>query len=290
MTQSTVGPTISQSSTPVAYAWDAAARGWNQNAALVRAWLRGATDAMLDAAGVVLGARVLDVAAGTGDQTLDIAERVGPGGDVLATDISPGILALADENLRGAGLTQARTRVADAQALGLAGAGFDAAVSRLGLMFCPVPLLALREIRLALRPDGRFSALVFAGPQANPCLGILARTAQRHAGVTPGDPFTAGSLMSLGKPGLLAQLLQEAGFVDIEVQGVAAPFCLPSAHDYVEFARISATPIIEMLKGLSTAAQAAAWDDMEHQLEAFSTPDGWQGPNQLLLGSARTAA
>ena len=83
--------------------WDASARSWNDHTPRIRAWLRSGTDAMLDMAGVRLGARVLDVAAGAGDQTLDIAERAGPQGRVLATDLSPAILELAQANAtRGA--------------------------------------------------------------------------------------------------------------------------------------------------------------------------------------------
>jgi len=270
--------------------WDVAAQGWNRHATAIHAWLQDATAQMLDSAGVVSGARVLDVAAGAGDQTLEIAHRVGKTGEVMATDISGAILALAQDNLRAAGFSQVRTRVADAQALGLVGGHFDAAVCRLGLMFCPSPLLALQEIRQALRPQGRLGALVFSSPQTNPCIAILARTAQRHAGLPAGDPFAPGSLMSLGNPGLLAMLLEKAGFTDIDVRPVSAPFHLPAGKDYLEFVRTSASPIIEMLKTISASAQAAAWDDMERQLKPFSTTTGWDGPNELLLCSAAVPA
>src|ERR1041384_2079972 len=50
---------------------------------------------MIGMAGIKPGSHVLDVAAGAGDQTLDIAERVGPQGRVLATDLSPDILQFA---------------------------------------------------------------------------------------------------------------------------------------------------------------------------------------------------
>ena len=53
--------------------WDKAAPGWNNHTASVRTWLRSATDAMLEMAEIRPGARVLDVAAGAGDQTLDIS-------------------------------------------------------------------------------------------------------------------------------------------------------------------------------------------------------------------------
>ena len=116
--------------------WDKAAAGWNSHAAVIHEWLAEATAAMLAAARIGPGARVLDIAAGAGDQTLDIARCVGPRGHVLATDVSAAILSLARDNARAAELHNIDTRVADAQALGLEGAGFDAAVSRLGLMFC----------------------------------------------------------------------------------------------------------------------------------------------------------
>ena len=48
---------------------------------------RPATEMMLDLAEIRLGSRVLDLAAGTGDQTVLVAQRVGPTGYVLATDI-----------------------------------------------------------------------------------------------------------------------------------------------------------------------------------------------------------
>ena len=213
---------------PAGHSWDAAAEGWNQHTALIHTWLRDATAAMLAAARIEAGASVLDIAAGAGDQTLDIARRVGPTGRVLATDISPRILGLAQRNAAAAGFPQVATRIADAQALGLAGLGFDAAVCRLGLMFCPAPHEALAQTRAALRPGGRFAALVFSTPQRNPCLAILMATALRHAGLPARSPYAPGSLMSLGEPGLLDRLLHAAGFTDISVQAIAAPFRLPT--------------------------------------------------------------
>ena len=268
--------------------WDAAAAGWNQHAALIHDWLHDATQAMLADAQIGLGDRVLDIAAGAGDQTLDIARRVGTDGWVLATDVSPGILALAQKSAGAAGLRQVSTRVADAQSLDLAGADFDAAVCRLGLMFCRTPLAALRGIRAALRPQGRLSVLVFGRPQHNPCLTVALATACKHAGVVNGSAtqtagaINAGSLMSLGRPGLLEALLQTAGFVDVELGYVSAPFHATSAAHYVDFLRSSASPLIEILAPLSSAEKQDAWRDMTEQLMVFTTPSNWVGPNELL--------
>lgn len=266
--------------------WDQAAEGWNHHTDVIHAWLQDATAAMMDAAHIAPGAHVLDIAAGAGDQTLAVARRVGPQGSVLATDISPRILALAHANARAAGFGWVDTRVADAQALGLAGAGFDAAVSRLGLMFCAEPLEALTAARQALKPGGRFSALVFSQPQHNPCLAILMSTALTHAGLPARSPYEPGTLMSLGEPGLLPRLMQEAGWIDITVQPIAAPFRLPASQHYIDFVRASGSPIMELLAPLPAAARQAAWDDMARQLGVFDTPTGWVGPNELLLCSA----
>ncbi len=268
--------------------WDAAAAGWNQHTALIHNWLHTATQTMLEEAHIGPGSRVLDIAAGAGDQTLDIARRVGGEGWVLATDVSPGILALAQKNAKAAGLTQVSTQVADAQSLGFAGAEFDAAVCRLGLMFCRSPLAAMREIRAALRPHGRFTALVFGPPESNPCLTISLATARKHVGLarvsaTQATALEPGTLTSLGKPGLLDELLQTAGFVDVAVHTVSAPFRAPSAAHYVDFLRSSASPIIEILAPLSAAAKQEAWNDMTEQLSVFSTSSAWAGPNELLL-------
>lgn len=278
--------TLAASTAGSAAAWDAAAEGWDRSAPLIRAWLREATDAMLDEARLEAGARVLDIAAGAGDQTLDIARRVGPRGRVLATDISPGILAMARRNAQAAGLQQVDTQVADAQQLGLGGADFDAALCRLGLMFCPEPAHALNAVRAALKPGGRFVALVFGSAAANPCVALMMATALRHRGLPAGAPSTPGTLLSLGAPGRMEQLLDDAGFVDVAVRTLAAPFHLPSVGAYIDFVKTSGSPLMQLLAPLPEAARAAAWDDMARQLARYDAPDGWHGPNALLLCSA----
>jgi SAM-dependent methyltransferase len=207
--------------------WDRSAEGWNDHTSEIRAWLRQASDAMLDMAGIVPGASVLDVAAGAGDQTLDIAQRIGPQGRVLATDLSTGILALAQKNDRQAGFHNVQTHAADGEDLQVEPTSFDAVVCRLGLMFFPDPLQGLHGMRRALRPGGRICTMVFSRPESNPCIGILMSTALRYAGLPARDPFQPGSLLSLGKPGLTDELFRAAGFQNVATTALDAPFRLP---------------------------------------------------------------
>lgn len=265
--------------------WNRAASGWNEHTPKIHGWLAGVTQTMLDLARIGPGARVLDVAAGAGDQTLDIARRVGPTGHVLATDISAAILEFAIANARQAGLQNVETKVADSENLGLSGAGFDAAICRLGLMFSLDPVKSLQEMRHAIKPGGRVCVLVFSRPEHNPSIGILMQTALKHAGREPGNPYQPGSLFSLGKPGHIDALFVDAGFQDVVSEVVSVPFNLPSATDYLDFIRSSASPIIQMLSKLDERGQAAAWVEMEQRMQAYQTSAGWQGPNELLLAS-----
>lgn len=267
--------------------WEKSAAGWNDHSPAIRAWLRRATEAMIGMAGVERGARVLDVAAGAGDQTLDIAARVGPEGSVLATDLSPAILAFARANAARAGFRNVETLVADGEQLDVPDASFDAAVCRLGLMFFPDPLQGLREMHRALKPGGGICTVVFSAPQANPCVAILMATALEHAGLPPRDPFQPGGLMSLGKPGRLDELFKAAGFRDVATTKMDAPFRLPSARHYLDFIRASASPIQQILANLDADKRQAAWLAMEERLGAFQNGSGWEGPNELLLTAAR---
>lgn len=267
--------------------WDAAAAGWNAHTADISAWLRQPTDAMCRMAGVKAGSRVLDVAAGAGDQTLAIAQWVGAKGHVLATDLSPAAVALARDNAGRAGLSQVEARVADGEDLGVPEATFDAVVCRLGLMFFPDPLRGLREMHRALRPGGGACTMVFSRPETNPCITVLMATALKHAGLPARDPFLPGGLLSLGRPGRMDALFQSAGFRDVATTALDAVFHLPSVDHYMAFVRRSASPILQILGRLDAAAAEDAWSEMRERLMVFTRADGWAGPNELLLTAGR---
>ena len=142
---------------------------------------------MLDLAGVTVGSQVLDLGAGTGDQTMLAARRAGPGGMVLATDISASMLALTQRAARDADLANVQTRVMDAQRLELEADSFDAAMARFSLQFVPDVPRALAEVRRVLKPGGRFAAAVFSAIERNSFRASPQAIASRLAG----KPFPA---------------------------------------------------------------------------------------------------
>jgi protein-L-isoaspartate O-methyltransferase len=245
---------------------------------------------MLELAGLREGSRVLDVAAGAGDQTLALAARVGPTGRILAADLSPALVDRLAQNIAGAGIRNVEARVADAQEHLPEREQFDAAICRLGLMLMERPDKAVAAVHAALKPGGRFAAMVFAGPEANPCLRIVVATALRHAGLPPRDPFAPGSLFSLGRSGELESLFRTAGFHELSTFSMEAPFRRSSVDDYLGFLRAAAAPVRAILSRLTPTTQEAAWQEIREQLSAYQTDQEWVGPNTLLLTVGRKGA
>lgn len=263
--------------------WDQAAEGWDRHEASIGRWLHDVTAAMIDLAGIASGASVLDLAAGNGAQSVDLARRVGVSGRVVATDLSPTAVEIASRRLGALAMDGASAMVADIEALPFESATFDAATCRLGLMFLPHPSIGLAEMRRVLRPGRRAVSVVFSRPERNPCVTTLMRVACTQVGVAPPDPARPGSLLSLGAPGVLARLYREAGFSGVHELVVSAPFRMPSARHYVDFVRDGAAPVVAILSRLSEERRAAAYEEIEKELEVFRTVEGWEGPNELLI-------
>ena len=206
--------------------WQDAAEAWHRWGPTIEDWLGPATQRMLDAAGVTTGGRVLDVAAGAGGQSLAAARRVGPTGHVVATDIAPAILAYAAEAATDAGLTNVSTLEADGERLAVADAGFDAVISRVGLIYFPDQQAALAGMRAALRPGGRLAAVVYSTADRNAFFSVPVGIIRRRAQLPPPAPGQPGPF-SLGGPGVAEDALARAGFRDITVDTVPSPLRLP---------------------------------------------------------------
>ncbi|HVH24647.1 MAG TPA: methyltransferase domain-containing protein [Pseudonocardia sp.] len=263
--------------------WEQAAPAWHAWGPTLERWLGPATTAMLDAARIRPGHRVLDIAAGAGGQSLAAAERVGQGGEVLATDISPAILAFAATAAAAAGLGNVRTQVLDGEQLDVEPAGFDAVISRLGLIYLPDQPRALAGVYRALRPGGRVAVIVYSGADRNAFFSLPVSIIRRRAGLGAPAPGQPGPF-SLSGPGVLAGLLQQAGFRDVDTRLLPAPLRLPRAADCVRFERESFGALHQMLAGCDPDERTQAWAEIETELARFEGPDGFDGPCELLVG------
>jgi SAM-dependent methyltransferase len=267
--------------------WDDAAGAWHRWGPTLHAWLGPATELMLDVAGIGPGSRVLDVAAGAGEQTIVTAKRVGASGSVLATDISASILRFAEDEARRHGLANVACRRMDGEQLDVPEASFDAVISRVGLIYFPDRQKALAGMKRALKPGGRLAAVVYSTPERNQFFSIPVGIIRRRAGLGPPPPGQPGPF-SLGGPGVLAAALAEAGFHDVTVTTVDAPLKMASSAECVRFEQESFGALHQMLAGLDAAGRDAAWEEIAQELAKFDGPSGFAGPCEMLVaGGAR---
>jgi SAM-dependent methyltransferase len=266
--------------------WEDAAEAWHRWGPILENWLGESTQRMLDGAGVTAGSSVLDIAAGAGGQTLAAARRTGADGRVVATDISPTILTFTAKQAAEEGLTNVETVEADGEQLGdLADGRFDAAISRLGLIYLPDQVGALSGIRQALRPGGRVSAVVYSTPDRNGFFSLPVSVIRRRAGLPAPGPGLPGPF-SLGSSGALEQALVSAGFRDVAVEAVDAPLQLSSAAECLRFERESFGALHQMLAGVPEEEREDVWAEVHDGLRQYETPSGFLGPCELLVGRA----
>ena len=242
-----------------------------------------ATEMMLELASVQPGSRVLDVAAGTGDQTLMAARRVGPTGNVLATDNSASMLEVAAEAARKEGLTNVETRVMNSENLALDADSFDAVICRNALMLFPNPAKALTEMRRVVKPTGKVVLVVFSVLEKNPYHGIFYGIVRRLGNIpppTPGEPW----MYALGDPGALEDVYRRAGFLNVSVHAVPIPRRFPSAADAIRSMRNSAGDLREIISQLNEAERETAWAEIEQELRQFEGPNGFEAPGEVLIG------
>lgn len=263
--------------------WQRAAEAWDRWTPTLQAWLGPPTELMLDLARIGPGDRVLDVAAGAGEPAMTAARRVGPTGSVLATDISPNILAYAQRAAAAQGLTNLETRVMDGEHLALPDAAFDVVLSRVGLIYFPDQQRALAEMRRVLVPGGRIGAIVYSTAEHNPFFSIPIGIIRRRASLPPPLPGQPGPF-SLGGAGVLEAAYRQAGFREITIRTVAAPVRMASAAEYVRFARESFGALHQMLAGVTEAECEATWDEITRDLRQFEGAAGFVGPCELIVG------
>lgn len=217
-------------------------------------------EALLDAAGLLLGERVLDVACGTGIVTRLAAERVGPQGSLTGLDINPAMLAVA-RSLPSSG-AEIQWHEASAESLPLADDSFDVVVSSLGLQFVADKVAALSEMRRVLAPDGRL-AIATVGPTP-PLFAILEQALARHV-----KPEAAGfmrAVFSLHEPKEIQTLTTAAGFRSTEVRSKGVTITLAAPADFL-WQYVHSTPLAAAVAQIDDAARTA----LEHDVVA-----GWQ--------------
>jgi ubiquinone/menaquinone biosynthesis C-methylase UbiE len=262
--------------------WQSAAEAWYRWSPTLNQWLGKATSRMLDMAGITTGHRVLDIAAGAGEQSIVTAEKVGPSGYVLATDISANILEYAKQMAQQAGLDNVGTKVMDGENLTLEDETFDAVISRVGLIYFPDQQKALKEMLRVLKPGGKMAAIVYSTPEKNKFFSIPVSIIRSRAQLPPPLPGQPGPF-SLGAEGVIEKAFSQAGFTNVRSELVNSPLLLSSAKECVQFEKESFGALHQMMSTLPASEKEAVWSEIEHELQKFQSESGFAGPCEMVV-------
>jgi len=235
-----------------------AAEKWKAKSAAMG---RPVTEALVEYAQPAPGMQVLDLASGTGEPAISLAARVGPKGHVTALDLSPELLAIAEERAHARSLSNFSTRQADAHDLPFPDSTFDLATCRFGVMFFSDCNGALRELLRVLKPSGRACFLAW-GPFEQPYWSSTMAIVHQHIGgslMTPGGP----DMFRFAEPGSLSTALQAAGFQSIEEEIKTLPWTWPGPPEEVwEYVRSVSTPFRPLLERVPTEK----WNEIDSEV------------------------
>lgn len=264
------------------HAWGVSAAGWQQHWAI---WERAAQHVnvrLIELAQVEAGHQVLDIATGLGEPAFTAARRVGPAGRVVATDVSPQMLALAHEGARMLGLKNIEFREMDAEEPDLPEHSFEAILCRWGLMFLPHLATALSKLRQLLVPGGRFAAAVWGPPERAPALSVPMGIIREVRALPPPPAGTPGTF-DLGDARLMEHAFMQAGYTAVHTEWLTVIFAYASIEEFIQERQATSASTRALLAEVSAPEQVAIWQAVATALRPYTTAEGGlQIPNDAL--------
>ncbi len=252
--------------------WEKVAAAWSKWWPLIEAGARPVSQTMLDLVALKPGDRVLDLASGIGEPAALAAERVGPEGHVLATDLAPTMVALGRARVDRLGLTNIEFRQMDASAPDLPDGGFDVVLCRWGLMFIDDLEVTLTRLHDLLAPGGRLAIAVWGPPEEVPAISLAGRILRRELDLAP-PAEDAATPFDLADIAALTRKLAAAGFKAIESRSVSVVYDFASDQEYLDYRRDLSPPDPAMAR-IPEERRAAAWHAVGEALAPYRTIEG----------------
>lgn len=236
---------------------------------------------VLDRASLQPGERVLDIACGTGIVSRLAAEQVGTEGKVVGLDLNPGMLEVA----RSAAPANAPVdwRQADAELLRFPDDSFDVVLCQLGLQFIADKPAAVAEMQRVVAPGGRI-VIGVVGPIPRP-FAVFEDALTRHIGPEVG-PFV-GMVFSLHDEGELRDLLEGAGFREIEVHVDHRELQLPAPVEFL-WQYVHSTPLVGPVAQADDERRAALERDVVAGWREYTENGATTVPVPMVVVTARS--
>jgi SAM-dependent methyltransferase len=265
--------------------WRESAPYWAKYADMVRAMFAPITSAIIEAGGIGEGQTVLDVAGGAGEPSITVSSVVGDSGLVVFTDAVAEMITTS----RSQAHQTKKTNIEFAQCVGerlpFSDDGFDAVVSRLGVMLFPDPVAAISEALRVVKTKGLVSYAVWSTRDSNPFFKVIADAVAVYIESPPEDPNAPGAFR-FAEPGKLARLLGDTGFVDVSERLLDFEICAPLTPG--EFWSLRAE-LSDTLRGkvakLTSEQLAAVKREVEEAGRPFFVSGQMRFPAQVLIVS-----
>jgi SAM-dependent methyltransferase len=256
--------------------WGAVSKGWEASADAFRRATMPVASWMIDHTAPQVGQTVLDLAAGIGDTGFLAAELVQPGGTLITSDASPEMLSAAQRRAEALGITNVRFRQIDAsQPIDIETASIDVVLCRWGYMLMDDPENAVQETRRILRPGGRVALAAWAGADENRWSTLPIDLLLDRGLIDPAEP---SGQFAWAEEGVIASHLENAGFVEFEVETVDFPIRYPSVEAWWATSRSMSI----------RAGRAPVEDESEFVGALAQAAEEWRNEDGSLAVPART--
>ena len=275
------------SENPVLESWNETAKYWIRYTDTIRAMFAPLTEALIAQAAIDVGQNVLDVAGGSGEPGLRIAERVGPNGSVTCTDAVAEMVEAARREATRRALANVQFHQCTADSLPFPDNSFDATVCRLGIMFVPDPPAAVREMLRVTKPGGRVALAVWGKSDVNPFCYVVTNVMAQHVDSPAADP-DAPNAFRFAEPGKLTHLMTQAGASDVEERVVTFNLEAPlTAHEFWTMRSQTSDTLREKLAKMSTEEQSQIAREVEQGVTEFFPHNQMNFPVQMVLVSGK---
>ena len=254
--------------------WTATAQGWGKRADQLRRATMPVSSWMVDAVGPQPGDTLLELAAGPGDTGFLAAELILPGGTLICSDFVPEMLTVAQDRARALGLDNVRFKQIDAETgIDIEAASIDGVLCRWGYMLMADPVTALAQTRRVLKPGARLALAAWTGPDENLWSALPARELIRRGLEERPDPGAPGQF-AWAPQGVIAERLEEAGFVDYEVAAVDFTVSYASLEDWWASTSDLSMRFADATRGMDEATRAEIQAALGEAAAPFTDGDG----------------